>query len=474
MTSQVDKLSIKVDGLDNKVDNLSTQVDGFSTKLEEFASNLTDFTKITNTNSASILTVIEMFKGHALQVPDIKTVDELSKKYKNILDIVRSNSKNIEKLSNKIKAERKEAVKLEAENITALKESIGEEVVEKNSLVQSDKEFKEDEEPTARMIELVTSFTVDKVTEFLSISSSGEIIFKELFKSQPEGRGPYAGSLIPAYSTAAISFYNREGEFIRQIAGDTTINPISRQTTPFNVHRGMCLIDNGYLHLKIIDDQIYIKVEWHQNTPGSEQYGYQVFSMTGEFIKYIDDRKKDLLVTNRGIIKKSVLDLINNYDKSLGYIISSDSTSKFKITKNGEIYIIKSDLEYNKQITVFDSEGTFIRKFLLSKNYSNSAYSLGSDDNFNIEIFENELFIIIKSNIYVYNLSGEFQYKFNYGVEFTKESIFISDKRPDRSLINFKVTNSGDFCIVFRNHNHPSMGIKIYKKGTMNFFIYLI
>jgi hypothetical protein len=459
---------------------LTKKVDELSTQLLEFAESLTKFSQITNKNyedlekichyrtnknSETIFTLIDMLKGHGLKLRDVEseltdineTVDErfenvseklktISKNYKQILKVLTGNSKNIERLFNKIKARGKE------------KDEVRE--VRDVSLVQSDTEFKQDEEPTARMMELVSSFNVDKVTEFLSISSSGEIIFKELFKTSPQA------SQYPAYSTAAISFYNREGEFIRQIAGDTTINPFSTQTTPFDGHRGMCLIDNGYLNLKIIDDQIYIQVSWHRGTAGSEQYGYQVFSMTGEFIKYIDDRKKELIVTNRGIINKSVLDLINKYDSNLGYIISNNYSSKFIITKNGEIYIIRSEAEYNKQITVFDSEGTFIRKFLLSKNYSNLACSLGSDDNFNIEIFENELFITIKSNIYVYNLSGEFQYKFNYGVEFTKESIFISDKRPDsRSLINFKVTNSGDFCIVFRNHNPPSMYIKIYKKG---------
>jgi hypothetical protein len=463
---------------------LTKKVDELSTKLLEFAENLTKFSQITNEkyknfnkvrdrtnkNSETIFTLIDMLKGHGLKLRDVEseltdineTVDErfekvseklktLSKNYKQILKVVTGNSGNIERLFNKIKGKGRE--------------SGGGGEVREVSLVQSESEFKEDEEPTARMMELVSSFSVYNTREFLGISSSGEIIFKELFKSQPEGRGPYPGSMIPAYSTAAISFYNREGEFVRQIAGDTTINPYSQSTIPFDGHRGMFLLDNGYLNLKIIDDQIYIQVSWHRGTADSAQYGYQVFSMTGEFIRYIDDRKRDLIVTNRGIINKTVLDLINKYDSNLDYIIRNNYSSKFIITKNGEIYIIRSEAEYNKQITVFDSEGNFIRKFLLSKNYSNLACSLGSDDNYNIEIFENELFITIKSNIYVYNLSGEFQYKFNYGVEFTKESIFISDKRPDRTLINFKVTNSGDFCIVFRNHNQPSMGIKIYKRG---------
>ena len=158
---------------------LTKKVDELSTKLLEFAENLTKFSQITNEkyehfkkvrertnkNSETIFDLIDMLKGHGLKLRNVEseltdineTVDErfekvseklqtLSKNDKQILKVVTGNSGNIERLFNKIKGKGRES-------------GGGGEVRDK-SLVQSESEFKEDEEPTARMMELVSSFTI--------------------------------------------------------------------------------------------------------------------------------------------------------------------------------------------------------------------------------------------------------------------------------------------------------------------------
>ena len=462
MTSRVDKLSIKVGGLDNKVDNLSTQVDGFSTKLEEFASNLTDFTKITNTNSANItkvskdlkdttgktdknsetiFTLIDMLKGHGLKLRDVEseltdineTVDErfekvseklktLSKNDKQILKVLTGNSGNIERLFNKIKGKGRD--------------SGGGGEVREVSLVQSESEFKEDEEPTARMMELVSSFPINNVWTGLYITLSGEFL------------------VLNHTTKPGLQLYDKDGVLLRQLND----SDVKFGQLIYGLQQDSRVVING--------DKIFIKMPYVYGTLPE----INVFNTEGRYIETIKGKS----ISNNGILYSLFMPSPNDtsfthvgkYPKGYedGQFISNYHTKNVVISKNGDVFV--GDNCGNKQqsfcrIQVFDSDGTFKRKFPIRDNLYNKF-------NFKnivfMNIFEDELFVQFGEPyqyIHVYNLDGKFLYKFNQGKEYRNGSLV------NTSLQSFQITPSGDVCMWVRENNPEYLKhyIYIYKRS---------
>ena len=415
MTSQVDNLAIKVDKLDNRVggldirvDNVSKQVDEFSTKLEEFATNLTDFMKKTNTNSDTILTVVELFKKHALQVRDIEreitginesvderfeTVDELSKKFKKVVDLVERNSRHIEGLSGKIKKKGKESV---AETGDSVK-----------PILESDTDFKEDEEPTARMMELVGSVNI-KTEGVASIISKGG------------GVGPNNEFVIWQHVAEQqfINVYDSEGKFLRNIGkrpdNNTYYPPGSNYLTyPY--------LNHGHVYyFGVNNDKIYIR------TQGYNEDSIQVFSINGQYLQTIDNKQKYSLSNNgillkfnfkpidRGVNGVNLKNLYNSNQKD-GLLVDQCPTSNLvTVGKNGDVFVIDiNPFIKDYRVQVFNSDGLFLRKFHIYDNSDYGNYKSGSD--FQILVSENEIFILQNSKyicINVYNLYGKFLYRF--------------------------------------------------------------
>ena len=529
MTSSVDKLAIKVgnlaikvnklnnrvSGLDIRVDNVSKQVDEFSTKLEEFATNLTDFMKKTNTNSDTILTVVELFKKHALQVLDIEReitginesvderfekVDELSKKFKKVVDLVERNSRHIERLSGKIKGKGKERLnsesktinikdvesefksisktledftnpqltsygseftrqftaligveltnkltqdfkdlseilktlltisKANSENITTLKESMGDQGNDKpvKPISGPDTEFKEDEYPSARMMELVGSFpTPQKASGSLLLGNESFCIF--------DGQ--------------TLIVYNNDGSLLREIkVSGTNWNKLSQHINDGNAR---VVLNNELIYLyDMLERQVYI------------------YNTHGQYIETVKNKS----VSYNGIISSNFLLLplelpwhsnthIGKYPKGRedGQLMSVQFS--YPVTaKNGNTYITDFYGSTNDpntpdtlRIQVFDSDGNFLKKLPI-QDYSFKSGGII------IRIFQDELFILVKNNNYtqkidVYNLDG----KYLYCITAKKNT-----KGVYRQIKNFSITNSGD--ILISSNEDSDSKIYIYKR----------
>jgi hypothetical protein len=425
----------------SRVDNLSTQVDEFSTKLVEFSQNLTDFMKKTNKNSETILTLVELFKKHALQVRDIQgqitdinesvderfeTVDELSKKFKKVLDIVTSNSRHIKRLSGKIKGKGRE--------------SGGGGEVREVSLVQSETEFKEDEEPTARMMELVSSFSPKYWTGELqfSVNNNDEI---------------FVPSVKIGTSTYILNVYNRDGVLLRELQNN-------------KLHETLYPLGGGHPIYRMIlnNDKIFFT--------NTEIKTTVIFDTQGT---YIETGSKS--VSDNGVLH-SLFEISNSEPKHIGKYPIGVGDGQFNnmynscviISKNGNVFVSKSNDVINNveavlSIQVFDSDGNFLRKFPLEDSLYNRYQSTPRKFH-RMCIFENELFVQTGSGgmsttsvdfIRVYNLDGKFLYKFSAGKNKNGSYRFIK---------SFQVMSSGDVCIScfdIEATNTPTLFI--YKRG---------
>ena len=479
---KVDKLDNRVGGLDNRVggldirvnkvskdvDKVSKEVGEFSTKLQEFATNLTDFMGKTNTNSANItevsttlkeqsrkintnsdnitkvstelkdccrktqnnsdtiLTVVELFKKHASQVRDIERVDELSEKYKNVLDIVTSNSRHIETLSSKIKKKGKESL-IEA----------GDSV---KPILESDTDFKDDEEPTARMMELVGSFGLNyNYTPYKFFIGNNDEIFVVI--------------------NSKIYVYNKEGSLLREI---TSSNP--KFTSAIYHASG----DSPMYNMVINNNKIFFT--------DVAQYKTDIFDIQGNYIETAPQR-----VSNNGILY-SLFRSTNVGNPPINYIGkypsgSGDGQFRYEysvrdvvVADNGDVFV--SDRQNLLRIQVFDSEGNFLRKFPIEDTLYNK-YKFNSNNgahNTCMNIFENQLYIksgheseFFNNNINVYSLEGKFIYKFSCGTEQRPEISTFTEKTLI-PILNFTITSSGEFCILYNKAG--SKGIKIYKRGN--------
>jgi hypothetical protein len=447
--------------MDSEKLELTKKVDHLSTQLLEFAESLTKFSQITNNkyedlekichyrtnkNSETIFTLIDMLKGHGLKLRDVEseltdineTVDErfekvseklktLSKNYKQILKVLTGNSKNIERLFNKIKVRGKE------------KDGGGEVEVRDKSLVQSDNEFKEDEEPTARMMELVSSFGLNY----------NYIPYKFFVGNDDE---------LFVVINSKINVYNKEGSLLREI---TSSNP--KFTSAVYHSSG----DNPMYNMVIKNNKIFFT--------DVAQYKTDIFDIQGNYIETVPQR-----VSNNGILY-SLFRSTNVGNPPINYIgkyPSGDGDCKFRyaysltgviVADNGDVFV--SDRQNVLRIQVFDSEGNFLRKFP-SEDTLYNKYKFSSNNGIHntcMNIFDNQLYIksgheseFFNNNINVYSLEGKFIYKFSCGTEQRPEISTFTEKTLI-PILNFNITSSGEFCILYNRAG--SFGVKIYKRG---------
>jgi hypothetical protein len=363
----------------------------------------------------------------------------VSKNYKQILKVLTGNSKNIERLFNKIKDKGKE--------------SGGGGEVREVYLVQSEREFKDDEEPTARMMELASSFSVDKFSRLIGVSTDDEIICQTR-----------TGQIHGTISIDCLSIYNRNGDLLRQMQSNINISSYQIET-----YTGLVL-GQGSTPAFIGNDTIFVQIDsW--TIQGNNHYPnsvYQAFSINGNYLKTINNtmnttdvyRRNEInKITNNGnFISKQVSDTISKYFNDPVHEGGVSFKTNSVVSNNGHIYIITKSRDKNSgsrtgplYIYVFDSTGNFLREFPLFSLGNNLYNNFKEDGELLIDIFRDELFVCLKMIIYVYNLEGVFLYKFNctkkdYNAAFTT---------------SFKVMQqSGDICICSNGN------FRIYKRGV--------
>ena len=445
---------------------LTKKVDVLSSRLLDFAENLTKFSQITNKkyedlekichyrtnkNSETIFTLIDMLKGHGLKLRDVEseltdineTVDErfekvseklktLSKNYKQILKVLTGNSKNIERLFNKIKDKGKD----------------GDEVreVRDKSLVHSERDFKEDEEPTARMMELVSSFSPKYWQGDLQFSVNND---DEIFV--PSGK---IGT-----STYILNVYNRDGVLLRELQNNKL------HETFYNV------IQRGSpLYRMIVNNDKIFFTDTHTKT-------IVIFDTQGRYIETISKSVSDNGVLH-SLFERSNLEPISIGKYPIGTgdgQFNNMSNSCVIIAKNGNVFVSNANnksgytdgitMDTSLRIQVFDSEGNFLRKFPIEDTLYNRYQSTFGKFHF-MCISDNELFVQTGGGgtsrdsvdfISVYNLDGKFLYKFSAGKN--KNGAY-------RTIKSFQVMNSGDVCIsCFDIDGTNTPTLFIYKRG---------